>query len=171
MSKAKQLKAITMLFTAYGQGGEAERIAMYVEMLKDIPAEVLEKVCRKAILECKYLPSIAEILQAARNFMGEETLPFADAWDEIETQMKEAFVYEKPKFSRKEIEKTVNAFGWQELCEVTTKELPVVRAQLRDMYLAICEQSKKSKVNNYVMGNEKLIGGGEHWKMLRKADY
>ena len=164
--KERKGKSITMLFTAFGNGGEAERMAMYVQMLQDIPADVLDKVCRKAILECKYLPSIAELLQAARDFMGEETLPFADAWDEIETQMKEAFVYEKPKFSRPEIERTVNAFGWQELCEVTTKELPIVRAQLRDMYNGICEQSRKTKVNQYVVGNGRLLGGTQCPKQL-----
>ena len=164
--KAKQLKIITMMFTAFGQGGEAERIAMYVEMLKDIPADVLDKVCRKAILESRFLPSIAELLQTARDFMGVETLPFADAWDEIETQMHEAFVYEKPRFSRPEIERTVNAFGWQELCEVTTKELPIVRSQLRDMYNAICEQSKKTEVSQYVVGKGELLGGTQCLKLL-----
>ena len=162
----RQAKIITTMFACYGQSQDGTRIAMYVEMLQEIPADVLDQVCRKAIMESKYLPSIAEILQAARDFTGEETLPFADAWDEIETQMKEAFVYDKPKFSRPEIERTVKAFGWQELCEVTTKELPIVRAQLRDMYNSICEQSRKTKVNNYVRGEGALLGGTQCPKQL-----
>ena len=139
--KAKQLKSITMMFTAYGQGGDAERIAMYVEMLADIPDDVLDKVCKKAVYESKYLPSIAELVQSANNFIGEVAgqtiLPWDEAW--------------------KEIEKAVKAFGWQELCEVTIKELPIVRAQLRDMHNGICEQSRRSKINNYVMGDGVLI--------------
>ena len=58
--KAKKAKAITMMFTAFGQAGEAERMATYVEMLDCISADILDKVCTKAIMECKYLPSLAE---------------------------------------------------------------------------------------------------------------
>ena len=159
--KAKQLKSITMMFTAYGQGGDAERIAMYVEMLADIPADVLDRVCKKAIYESKYLPSIAELIQSANNLIGEMVgqtiLPWDEAWREIEKEMHDTFVYGKPQFSRPEIEKAVKAFGWQELCEVTIKELPIVRAQLRDMYNEICEQSRRSKINSYVMGDGVLI--------------
>ena len=86
--KAKQLKSITMLFTAFGQGSDAERIAMYVEMLQDIPDDVLDKVCRKTILESKFLPSIAELLQSARNLIGDMTgngtPTWEEAWKEIE---------------------------------------------------------------------------------------
>ena len=159
--KSKKAKAITMLFGSYGQGSDAERMAIYVEMLADIPADVLDKVCKKAVYESKYLPSIAELVQSANNFIGEmegqTILPWDEAWKEIEKEMHDTFVYGKPKFSRPEIEKAVKAFGWQELCEVTIKDLPIVRAQLRDMYNGICEQSRRSKINSYVMGDGVLI--------------
>ena len=159
--KSKKAKAITMLFGSYGQGSDAERMAIYVEMLADIPADVLDKVCKKAVYESKYLPSIAELVQSANNFIGEmegqTILPWDEAWKEIEKEMHDTFVYGKPQFSRPEIEKAVKAFGWQELCEVTIKELPIVRAQLRDMYNGICEQSRRSKINSYVMGDGVLI--------------
>ena len=159
--KSKKAKAITMLFGSYGQGSDAERMAIYVEMLADIPADVLDKVCKKAVYESKYLPSIAELVQSANNFIGEMAgqtiLPWDEAWKEIEKEMHDTFVYGKPQFSRPEIEKAVKAFGWQELCEVTIKELPIVRAQLRDMYNGICEQSRRSKINSYVLGSGVLI--------------
>ena len=165
MATAGQLKSITMLFTAYGQGGESERIAMYVEMLADIPAEVLDKVCKKAMYENKYLPSIAELVQNANNLIAEisgtDIPSWDEAWKEIEKEMNDTFVYGKPRFSSAVIQKAVDSFGWEELCTVETKNLFIARAQLRDMYLAICEQRRKSKVNNYVMGNGKLIGGSE----------
>lgn len=154
-------KSMTFMFTCFGQGNEAERIVAYVEMLKDIPADVLDKVCKKSVYEFKYLPSIAELLSATRNLQGEMmgigTLPWAEAWQEIEREMKETFVYGRPKFSRKEIKDTVDAFGWNELCNVLQKDLPIVRAQLRDMYNSICEESRKSEVNAHVLGKEKLL--------------
>ena len=45
--KAKKAKAITMMFTAFGQAGEAERMATYVEMLDGISADILDKVCTR----------------------------------------------------------------------------------------------------------------------------
>ena len=159
--KAKKAKAIAMMFASFGQGSEAERMAIYVEMLNDIPADVLEKVCKKAILECKFLPSIAELVQSARNFIGDmtgnSTPTWEEAWKEIEHEMQTTFVYGEPQFSHPAIKQAVDAFGWQELCSVLTKDLPIVRAQLRDMYNGICEQSRRSKINSYVMGNGVLI--------------
>ena len=159
--KAKKAKAIAMMFASFGQGSEAERMAIYVEMLNDIPADVLEKVCKKAILECKFLPSIAELVQSARNFIGDmtgnSTPTWEEAWGEIENEMQTTFVYGEPQFSHPAIKQAVDAFGWQELCSVLTKDLPIVRAQLRDMYNGICEQSRRSKINSYVMGNGVLI--------------
>lgn len=159
--KSKKAKAIAMLFGSFGQGSDAERMAIYVEMLNDIPADVLDKVCRKTILESKFLPSIAELLQSARNLIGDMTgngtPTWEEAWKEIEHEMQTTFVYGEPQFSHPAIKQAVDAFGWQELCSVLTKDLPIVRAQLRDMYNGICEQSRRSKINSYVMGDGVLI--------------
>ena len=159
--KAKKAKSLTMLFTCFGQGNEAERIAMYVEMLDNIPAEVLDAVCKKTIYECKYLPSVAEILQATKNLVGSVNgtgvKPFNEAWKEIEKEMKDTFVYGEPNFSTPEITEAVKCFGWNELCSVLTKDLPIVRAQLRDIYNMVCEQKKEETVNNHVLGRGALI--------------
>ena len=159
--KSKKAKAITMLFGSFGQSNDADRMAIYVEMLNDIPADVLDKVCRKTILESKFLPSIAELLQSARNLIGDMTgngtPTWEEAWKEIEHEMQTTFVYGEPQFSHPAIKQAVDAFGWQELCSVLTKDLPIVRAQLRDMYNGICEKSRRSKINSYVMGNGVLI--------------
>ena len=99
---------------------------------------------------------------------GNGVLSWDEAWKEIVKEMHDTFVYGKPKFSRPEIEKAVNAFGWQELCEVTIKELPIVRAQLRDMYNGICETSKKSKINAYVLGTASLLDDGKIVRLILK---
>ena len=54
--KSKKAKAITMLFGSFGQSNDADRMAIYVEMLNDIPADVLDKVCRKTILKASFSP-------------------------------------------------------------------------------------------------------------------
>jgi hypothetical protein len=172
--KAKKAKAITMMFTAFGQAGEAERMATYVEMLEDIPAEILGKVCKKAVMECKYLPTIAEIVQSAHSIVAEANgtaeLPFAEVWKEIMQQLHETyFDWEEGTYSRKEIEQLVKCFGGlRELRMMTTAEEPVIRAQMNKMYDGICAKNKEKKMNQYVLGNTLLIESDKEVRLMLK---
>lgn len=156
-------KIITMLFTAYGQGGEAERMAMYVKKLKDVPADVLDKACDKAIMESKYLPTIAELVEAAKDLVSEvngtDTVPFAEVWEEIMDQLHQTyFDWEEGTFSRKEIKQLVDAFGGlRELRMMETSAAPVIRAQMNKMYDGICAKNKEKRTNGYVLGTTVLI--------------
>ena len=156
-------KIIASMFACYGQGQDGVRIATYVSVLSDIPTDILSKVCRKMILESKFLPSVAEIVEASRSLIGSmdessRMKPWAEAWQEIEYQMKTAFVYEKPVFSTKEIDKAVKCYGWKDLCETPSKDFNIAKAQLRNMYEQVCARSKEEAVNNYVLGEGSLLG-------------
>lgn len=161
MVEQKHVEEITKLFAAFGQSSEGKRIAVYCQYLEDIPADILAKVCKKSIMECKYLPTIAELVQSAQNLVeqvsGTGAPSWEEAWKQIEKEMRNTFVYGKPQFTHKEIADAVNAFGWEELCSVLTKDLPIVRAQLRDMYKSICERKKTQRMNSYILGEAVLI--------------
>ena len=164
MDKTTNAKIIASMFACYGQGQDGVRIAAYTSVLTDIPTDILSKVCRKMILESKFLPSVAEIVEASRSLIGSmdessRMKPWAEAWQEIEHQMHTAFVYEKPVFSTIEIEKAVKMYGWHELCETPSKDMRIAKAQLRDMYREVCERSREESVNNYVLGECKLLDG------------
>lgn len=162
MDKTTNAKIIASMFACYGQGQDGVRIATYTSVLTDIPTDILSKVCRKMILESKFLPSVAEIVEASRSLIGsmdesKRMKPWAEAWQEIEHQMHTAFVYEKPVFSTKEIEKAVKMYGWHELCETPSKDMRIAKAQLRDMYREVCQRSKEESVNKFVLGAGKLL--------------
>ena len=155
-------KIIASMFACFGQGQDGVRIAAYTSVLTDIPTDILSKVCRKMILESKFLPSVAEIVEASRSLIGSmdessRMKPWAEAWQEIEHQMHTAFVYEKPVFSTKEIEKAVKMYGWHEFCETPSKDMRIAKAQLRDMYHEVCQRSKEESVNKFVLGEGKLL--------------
>ncbi len=157
----KHVDIITTLFIAFKEAGDGKRIALYAKMLAGIPEDVLKTVCEKAIMQRRFLPSIAELVTDARSLMGDSThkgvKPFSEVWKEVLEQMQEVFVYGTPVFSTPEIDKAVKEFGWQELCAVNTKDLPIVRAQFRDMYAGVCEQEMERRVNQYVTGKGELI--------------
>lgn len=157
----KRTQIITSLLAIYDKAGDKNMIVSYVELLKDIPVDVLKTACRKISLESEHRPTPAVIVKAAHSIVEQATgtgsPSWEDAWREIEKEMHDTFVYGKPQFSHKEIEDAVNAFGWEELCAVLTKDLPIVRAQLRDMYKSICERRKEQHINAYVLGGAVLI--------------
>ena len=162
MDKTTNAKIIASMFACYGQGQDGVRIAAYTNVLSGIPTEILSRVCKKLILESKFLPSVAEIVEASRSLIGtidesSRTKPWAEAWAEIEKQMQECFVYAQPQFSTKEIEKAVKMYGWHELCETPSKDMRIAKAQLRDMYHEVCERSREESVNNFVLGEGKLL--------------
>ena len=162
----KRAKTISMLFAAFRQGSDADSMAIYVEMLKELPVELLDAACRKSIKERKHLPAIAEILEDAKSLVdevnGTNELPFAEVWQEILKQVKETyFDWEEPKFSRKEIKQLVDAFGGlRELRMMETKEEPIIRSQMKSMYDGICKRNKEKRINESVLGSTALIGNG-----------
>lgn len=160
--KTTKAKIIASMFACYGQGADGVRIATYVSVLGDLPTDILSKVCKKMILTTKFLPSVAEIVSASRSLMGtmdesSRLKTWDEAWQEIQTQINEAFIYEKPKFSRPEIEQAVKRYGWADLCNTPSKDWNTAHAQLREIYKTICARSQEESINKFVLGEGKLL--------------
>lgn len=157
-------KAIAKMFAVFGQSSDGERMALYVDLLKDIPADVLEVACKKACMESQYLPTVAELIKSAKDLVAEangtKPVPFAEAWEEILKVLRETYVWDVPQFSHTEIQQLVNSFGWEELRMMETKDVPIIRSQLKGMYEAICQRSEEKAINGYLLGKNGLIGDG-----------
>ena len=157
-------KSVAKMFTVFGQGSDGERMALYVDLLKDIPADVLEVACKKASMESQYLPTVAELIKSAKDLLAEingtKPVPFPDAWEEILKVLRETYVWDVPRFSRPEIQQVVNAFGWEELRVMETKDIPIIRSQLKGMYETICKSNEEKEMNGYLLGTNMLIGDG-----------
>lgn len=160
----KRTQIITKLLTLYDKGGDDGMIASYVDVLKDIPVDVLQATCQKLSLESEYRPTPAVVFKAAKNLVAESngtnTLPFAEVWKEILQQLNETyFDWEEGNFSRKEIEQLVKCFGGlRELRMMTTAEEPIIRSQMNKMYDGICKRNEERETNAYILGTSVLIG-------------
>ena len=63
----RRTKAIVTLLAIWNFGGNTDMITAYVTATKDIHVDVLEKTCKKLMIECESRPVPATILQEAQN--------------------------------------------------------------------------------------------------------
>ena len=156
----KRIKILTVLFGMFGQGGDDNRIDLYLQFTQDLPTEVLDKAVKKVITECKFLPTVAEIIEAARGLVAEaepdtRVKTWAEAWGEIEKAMYRTPWGRTPTFSTPEIAEAVYSFGWNTLHTAEAREMPTIRAQIRRMYEDICARRKEQANNRYAMSGDK----------------
>lgn len=163
-------KIIATLFGAYGQSNDSNRQLIYSSLLKDLPVELLEKACGKLVLEKKFMPTVSEIVEAARSLVAESheekrVKTWAEAWSEIESSMFSTQYGKQPKFSTPEISAAVKSYGWSTLINSLEADMPTVRAQVRRIYDEICQRTTEKTNNCYILG-----GNQEYLVEQRIAD-
>ena len=159
----KRTQIIATLFVSYGEAGDEKRIAAYSMALKDLPDDMLMRACHKLLLEKKFLPSVSEIIQACRSLAGalndgQRERTWAEAWKEIQEQVKKCGLYDKPVWSTPEIATAVKAYGYSDLCNLNRDELQTASAQCRRYYEDACRQKQETAVNDFVL---KKISGAQ----------
>lgn len=161
----KRTAIIAMMFGAFDKGSDENRMMIYGKMLEDLPTPVLSKTIKKIILECKFMPTVSEIVLAAKSLMGsvdESTRirSWAEAWGEIEKAMQSTPWGRTPEFSRPEIKAAVDSYGWHTLQTTLEKDMATVRAQVRRIYEDLCARSIEKTSNDYVLGktDKNLLG-------------
>lgn len=163
MNKQEILKAVAPLQLAFKGNLDDARMRLYVEMLSDIPPQILEVAVKKLIMTNKFLPSIAEIRETAYGIKGVISGTAApdesEAWGEVVKAIQSVGYYGKPKFSHEAITAAVNNIGWQDICMTTNDGMNTLRAQFRRAY-QLAAQRQKDNRDNAVLGispsNEKL---------------
>lgn len=155
MNKQEILKAIAPLQLAFKGNLDDARMRLYVEMLSDIPPQILEAAVKKLIMTNKFLPSIAEIRETAYGIKGTISGTAApdesEAWGEVIKAIQSVGYYGKPKFSHEAITTAVNNIGWQDICMTTYDGMNTLRAQFRRAY-QLAAQRQKDNRDNAVLG-------------------
>jgi hypothetical protein len=157
---------MTILFASFDKQDQKQRIEIYCRMLKDIPQDVLQKVVEKTIYENKFLPSIAEIVEACRSLTstasGEREVPdWNEAWAEVEKAMRDTPWGGKPKFSHPAIEQAVKNYGWKSIHEVMADDYHTMQAQLRRVYDEVAKRFIENKRNNIILQSDAVLAQGK----------
>ena len=170
---------IASMFAAFGQASDGARMAVYYKRLKDMPVQMVEIICDKAIMESKFLPTIAELREMGKSIVGEvDESKRVKTWQEAQAEIAKGIsrtwfkgclgeipVTDKdygkpcePIWSTPEIAAAVNSYGMDNLQQVMSADMPTVWAQLRKAYEQACQRRKEKEVNTYVLekGGDKL---------------
>ena len=148
-------KHLGLLFGAFGQSADEDRQLIYITDLQDFPAELVGAACKKLRYESKFLPTISEIVEACQSLVatssGKKLPSWLEAQREIEKQLADAGIYKKPKFTCKEIEQAVRAYGWLNICLSSNASMSTVWAQVRKLYEQACKCGREEATNHYVL--------------------
>lgn len=138
MAKPEQVKAVVAkLLAAFDEDRfSRERLAVYVEMLADIPFEELLAAADSIIATGKYprMPTVADI----RRSVGEARvghLPDAEtAWLEVKQTIRKVGFYGVPQFSSDLVADAVASIGWETLCSMEITQSSIYSAQFKRAY-------------------------------------
>ena len=169
----------TSFLAVYGCAGDGNMIAAYVQVLQDIPVEILGRAYDKVMLECDKRPVPAIVYKAAKSLLeqhnGTNLLPWAEVQKEIQQGITRTWyhgclgeevsdeLYGKPcspKWSRPEVKAVVDTYGFDNLGKCNESDMPIVWSQLRKAYESIVQGKQEKEVNAYV------LGGGNEFKKL-----
>lgn len=155
---ASRIKALSILFGAYGQAKDADRLAIYAGMLNGIPVVLLQSAVKKLLVTNKYLPSVSEIVESCEGLIGTvddsvRIKTWDEAWDEIAHALQSTPWGKVPTFSSPEISEAVKNFGWHDLQSCRADDLPTVRAQMRRHYESVCDRMRANAKYNYAAGS------------------
>lgn len=123
------------------------KVGVYMEFLKDLSYEVVEKAIFIHISQSKYAPTITEIRRHAIEVMNRQLASANTAWDEVRRAIGNFGIYranEAIQSLSPLTARVVKAIGFSEICE--TQNLSVVRGQFIKLY----NEEKQEEINKLV---------------------
>ena len=150
---------VSGMFSAYGKSSDSARIAVYCKVFADADIGLLKKTVLKILAESKYVPTIADIMDAMRSLEGtivesRRVKTWEEAWREINDKMYSTPWGRTPDWSTPEIAAAVRAYGWQNLHTSQESDMTAIRAQIRRFYEDACARIADETKNRAVLGIE-----------------
>jgi len=138
----QELERLTLLVSAlaaaFGRDADQAMFMAYSMGLGDLPLADIERGVNRAIRECKFMPSPAEL----RELSGVMTVKqrAVIAWDAFDAAVQRYGYYNSVDFDDKTINATVrNLGGWCAACEKPADEFATFfRKEFERVYVALC---------------------------------
>lgn len=125
---------LTILAETFGRQLTEAAMDGYWIALKDLSHERLSQATRRALSECRFMPSPAELRDFAGDGLKALEAACAEAWGIVRRVMDTCDSYESVDFGPLVNAVLHNLGGWKELCEKTIPELVWVRKDFERIY-------------------------------------
>lgn len=157
----RRIHIITPLLAAFPNARiTSDTFRAYAIGLADVNEPTLQVAVAKCIKSCKFVPTVAEIIEQAQNMtdaaIGERTKDMDEAWQEVQRAVRYTLAFHEPEFSTPQIKQAVDTIGWMSFVQCESDGLNTLRAQFRGIYESICKRKKDERINMDVL---KLVGG------------
>lgn len=140
------LKVIKVLGDAYPTFQlTSASIEVYVRMLSDLPAELLEKATLDHISRSTFFPTIAELRSAAFDLVDlpNDELHTHEAWQQVQDEIQRAGRHREPVFADPLVAEAVRVLGWHNLC---ASENPISdRSHFVHLYRSLAERRRQEE--------------------------
>jgi hypothetical protein len=162
------LKILGDVYPSYKLTGAA--IEMYVQLLADIQARVLEQSALDHISRSSFFPSIAELrLAAFRLLESARPLPTEyEAWSEVLVEIKRVGYCGEPHFTNPITSKVVEQLGWGYLCQSENQVSD--RAHFVQAYQVLAERARSAEYRLPAVSEFVAKLGSSDYPMLRSGE-
>jgi len=144
-SEQEILQTLAVLTNAYPANHlETGSVALYVRLLSDIPAALLQAAVLDYIAHSTWFPTIGELRQTALDLQREaDPQPDAhEAWAEVLEAIARVGHAGQPQFSHPLIAEVVQLTGWHQLCMTDIQDLRFERHNFITIYNARLERER-----------------------------
>lgn len=165
MTQVETAMVIKILEGAYHKVFDEDQVKAYTVMLEDIPFELAKQAVAKLIKTSKWLPTIAEIREAALELV--DPLPPVDLAYEEARQAARSFTPYAPgsyEFSHPLIRKAVDIIGLETLAY--SEQPSIVAAQFRSVYERLREAESARRREQPILPGPEYKALGAARKML-----
>ena len=166
MTKSEIVSLVALASAAYPSAQDKDPdpiVKAWMLMLSDISYPIAKAAVVRVCRSSRFFPSIAEIVDAAREIDPRcEHLPTAaEAWEEVTLLMRKAGPTFVPTYSCDTVKRAARAIGWHNLCLGENPE--ATRAHFLRLYEAMREKQQETREFEAAI---RLSGAGEVIKTL-----
>lgn len=144
MKRSESAEIVTMLLGAYPNARTSSCTSqVYETMLADLDVETARAAVTKLIATSKWMPTVAEVREAATEVVSGPVRSGADAWLDVVSEIRRVGSYGAPWFDDALTTSIVKRWGWRALCE--TAAAPE-RARFIETYDGLARQAREREV-------------------------
>jgi hypothetical protein len=150
MKRSEAAELVMMLFGAYPNAKtSASTSAIYETMLSDLDESTARAAVARLIATSKWMPTVAEIREAATEQSIGPARSGADAWLDVVSEIRRVGVYSAPSFDDALTADIVRRWGWRALCDSTNDVAD--RSRFIETYDGLARQARSREVSGMTL--------------------